>query len=391
MFHAAQRDDLRKDQMDYVTGVKVLQSVVDELQPARWKIPDDFLQYSHFERVVNSLEWNSSPGYPYLLTAPTNRIFFECDENSIPSPLAKQRIWLMVQRQISERKADFIRVFIKPEPISKKKLEKFRYRIISSVSVVDQIIDAMLFKPFNDNLVAHCHETPVKSGWTPLVGGWKEVPRMRVVSTDKSCWDWTVNLWLLDAELQVRENLCDNLTQQWKDLAAWRYSELFVKPIFITSGGLILKQRNPGVMKSGCVNTISSNSIMQLILHHRVAYECSEDLGFVWAMGDDVIQSAQTKEYFEKLSEYCILKEVVPQVEFAGYRYSGYQVDPLYLGKHAFMLLHQDEKYHDETANAYALLYHRSRFRPGMRRICQQLTQDLVSCEQLDLIWDGLI
>lgn len=388
IIHGQQRDDLRDDQMDILTKHKVIKDCLDDLSICRWKIPEDFLQYSHFERVVYNLEWNSSPGYPYLFGNPNNKSFFQVDANGIPHPAAMQRVYAMVKYQIEKRRSDPIRTFIKPEPISEKKYNLNKYRIISSISVIDQIIDHMLFSELNQKLILNCHRTPVKTGWTPILGGWKEVPRRNMVSTDKSSWDWTVNMWLIEIEFEVRKQLCENLTQEWIDLAEFRYRHLYQTPMFITSGGLVLKQRKPGVMKSGCVNTIASNSIMQMILHYRVARELNLPKPTIWAMGDDVIQEDQPKEYFDLLSQYCILKEKTNAVEFAGYRYNGYNVEPLYFGKHAYMLLHQKDCYHEETANGYALLYHRSKRESLIRRILKEINKELVSREILDTLWD---
>nr|QED21510.1 hypothetical protein 1 [Mortimer virus] len=368
---------------------KVISLVCSALKPAQWEIPSDFLSYEHFLRVVKDVNMNSSPGYPYLLSHSTNRDLFECDKEGKPSAQALQRIWSMVQHQIKTKKSDYIRIFIKPEPLSPKKRERKSYRIINSVSIVDQIIDAMLFKDLNDLLIKNHNQTPVKTGWSPFVGGWKEVPRRKVISTDKSAWDWTVFMWMLEAELEVRKRLCKNLNKQWVELAEWRYHALFVDPTFITSGGYLFKQNQPGIMKSGCKNTITSNSIMQLILHYRVSLELGREPNWLWAMGDDVIMEEEDDEYFDLLSQYCNVKEITPLTEFAGFRFIGSRVEPLYRAKHAFMLLHQDEKFHVETADAYALLYHRSAYRKAMRAILRQLNPDLIDEDLLDIIWDA--
>lgn len=373
--------------MENSIKVLVFKDILEDLRTCRWRIPEDFLQFSHFCRVVRDLDWNSSPGYPYMLNKPNNRQFFEV-ENGEPNMVCLQRVYEMVKFQIENRAFDPIRTFIKPEPITKAKYEKCKFRIISSVSIIDQIIDHMLFGDFNNQLVLNCHRTPVKTGWTPILGGWKEVPKSNIVSTDKSSWDWTVHKWLLDAELEIRYLLCDNMREDWKDLAIFRYRSLFDNPTFVTSGGILLKQKVPGVMKSGCVNTIASNSIMQMILHYRVARELGMDKPFMWAMGDDVIQEDVPQEYFDKLSEFCILKEISRHIEFAGYRYKGMMVEPLYFGKHAFMLRHQKEQFHEETADAYALLYHRSNRRSIFRKILSVLNKELVKEDILDLLWD---
>nr|UGO57332.1 MAG: hypothetical protein 1 [Riboviria sp.] len=367
----------------------VLEMAAQALQDARWEIPSDFLTYTHYLRVVKELDWNSSPGYPYCLNCTTNRLFFEVNNLGEPSQLACERVWMIVKERLEQRDADPVRLFVKPEPHTEKKLAVGRYRLISSVSVIDQIIDHMIFGAFNKALIINCHYTPIKTGWTPYCGGWREVPVSGTVACDKSAWDWTVKPWLIENELLLRQMLCNNLTAQWKDLAVWRYSKLFFDNRFVTSGGLVLKQKEPGVMKSGCVNTIASNSLMQLILHLRCAVELNLDLGFLWAMGDDVIQDYQPQEYFDLLSQFCVLKEVTPNVEFAGFTYYGYRCEPNYKGKHAYNLLHQDERFHNETSDSYALLYHRSKYRDAMRNILRDINHDLPPLSFIDRVWSG--
>lgn len=386
--HTVFGDDLRDDDMDYALGIRVNDEVVYQLRGTQWVIPPDFLQESHFRRVVQDLDWTSSPGYPYLCDFPTNRIFFQHDGYA-PSEEALQRIWLLVLNRLKVRDSDPIRLFVKPEPLNSKKASSGRYRLISSVSVIDQIIDHMIFSPFNKKLIENCHYTPIKTGWTPYVGGWRQVPLSGVVSCDKSAWDWTVKPWIIQAELRLRISMCLNISEEWIDLAKWRYQKLFFDNTFVTSQGDLLKQKTPGVMKSGCVNTIASNSLMQLILHTRVAIELDKPLGFIWVMGDDVMQSTQDEAYFDLLSQYCILKEVTPRVEFAGFSYHGARVEPNYRGKHAFNLLNQRLIYLPETAVSYSLLYHRSKYRDAMRKMLRQVTDDIPSRNELDRIWDG--
>lgn len=385
--HAKRHKGIDQTPMSPEIYSKVIRHVIQELKPARWSIPEDFLEFSHYRRVVSDLDWTSSPGYPYLLQATNNGLFFGV-VNGEPDEQRVRVVWDMVREQLRNRRKDPIRLFVKPEPLNHKKLDEGRYRLISSVSLIDQIIDHMLFGEFNDRLIEKCHETPVKTGWTPMTGGWKEVPVSGIQSTDKASWDWTALNWLFEAELEVRKGLCTNLTEEWIELAAWRYWELFYNCLFVTSGGLLLQQMILGIMKSGSVITIATNSIMQLLLHRRVSYELNRRPKAMWAMGDDVIQEEEDAEYFRRLSQLCILKECSTHVEFAGYRFNKSYVEPLYFGKHAFALLYQKEKYIRETADAYALLYHKSKRRPVVREILGDLTDDLISEDLLTDVWD---
>lgn len=332
-------------------------------------LPDDFMTKEHYLRVVADLEWTSSPGFPYMYDYPTNASFFEVKEG-IPSFQRVEYVWTLVSRRLIERDSDPIRLFIKPEPHSKKKLEQKRYRLISSVSVVDQIIDHMLFGEQNYNFMETNHYTPVRVGWGWMKGGWRSVSKTGMMACDKSGWDWTVKPWLVALERKVRERLILNCSEEWKTLVDFRYRELFEKNEFVTSGGVVFRVKDPGLMKSGCVNTIVSNSIMQVLLHVRVCLELKHRITNLWVMGDDTLQMemANSAEYVERLSRYCILKQVEYASEFAGFRWQDGNIEPLYRGKHAFNILHVSAKDKEVFALSYNLLYWRSKFLPLIRR-----------------------
>lgn len=369
----------------------ILEMMTERWSSAKWSIPPDFLTRAHFDRVVAGLDWTSSPGYPYMRRSPTNGALFGV-VNGVPDPAKSSEIWEMVRIQIREGSSDPIRLFIKAEPHKVKKIEDGRFRLISSVSVVDQIIDHMIFGSMNDMLIKNWSEVPSKIGWSVLYGGWRAMPHWdKWVAADKSSWDWTVNAWLVDMVLEVRCRLCDNLTQQWVDLALWRYKQLFLSPTMITSGGWLLQQVRPGVMKSGCVNTISDNSIMQDILHVRVCQELNIPVGRLFAMGDDTLQEQpdEPQAYFDLLAQYAKMKDCGKINEFAGFRFMGKRIEPLYKGKHAYTLLHVDPKVLPELAASYQLLYHRSVYRNLFEDFFSELGLKVLSREYRDAIFDG--
>lgn len=331
---------------------------------------------------------NSSPGYPYMTQYTSNALFFgyvdgKCDEGRMWA------IYRMVIERLRARDCDPIRLFVKPEPHKESKRLKRSWRLISSVSVVDQIIDHLLFGEFNQQIQDnHVYQVP-QIGWAPVKQGWMHMPTQGV-AMDKSGWDWTVLPWLPEIVLELRESLCLNLTKEWRDLASWRYQCLFGNPLMVTSGGHLLLQRQPGVMKSGCVNTIVDNSIMQDILNKVV--ECRTGLFSSWmmTMGDDTLQSApqDVEGYVAELRKYCVVKDVTFGVEFAGFRFYLDRIEPLYTAKHCYTLLHLDPALAEETAAAYALLYHRSRKGPLIKTILRQVA-NLPGDAWLDEIWDG--
>lgn len=377
--------------IDKTTKAKVLASVLVDYEAAQWQIPEDFLEYSHFERVVKDLDFSSSPGYPYLLTTSTNRAFFEADSEGNPSLAAMGKVWQLVNSRIANGGSDPIRLFIKPEPISKKKSSEGRYRLISSVSIIDQIVDHMLFGDMNKQVTKNYLYVPAKVGWSQYGGGWRVMPFHAMCAIDKSAWDWTAQLWVLMLELEVRKHLCTNLTPEWVRLAEWRYRELFVDCLFVLSSGHFLKQLEPGVMKSGCVSTIVTNSIAQGILHYVACLETEQEPEDQAYLGDDVLTKEQKDmmAYLAALAKYCIIKQYLNAAEFGGMRFEyGGVVEPLYTGKHCYVLRHVDPAIVKEIVASYSLLYHRSSRKRTMKLILSELgipPPDLI----LDIIYDG--
>lgn len=387
VYHVQRRDGLSNDMPEDWARREILTVLERSYAAARWTIPEDFLSFEHFVRVVESVDMTSSPGFPYMREATNNADFFKKKGESIPEERLRE-VYALVMLRIKTRDSDPIRLFIKPEPHTREKIKKRKFRLISSVSIVDQLVDAMLFGSFNQKVNEQSSFVPCKGGWSPFSGGWKMVPKGGTMSLDKSGWDWSVQPWLVEMELQLRLRLCDNMTPEWADLARWRYRELFYNAVFVTSGGCILRQKNPGVMKSGCFNTLVTNSIMQSIVHLRVCLEMDIAPGWIWTLGDDTLQELiqDRQEYLERVSQYCHVKHCVEGAEFAGMRFEGCVVEPLYRGKHSFQLLHMDKRYATEIARSYALLYHRSARLGPLKNMLGVLLD--VPDEERSLVWD---
>lgn len=362
---------MRQDGPEAANREEILGEATKHVADAASFIPENFMTYEHYEEVVRNLEWDSSPGFPYMYEHPNNRSFFSV-KDGVPNADRVAYCWTLVQERLRVRDSDPIRLFIKPEPHTKKKIESKRFRLISSVSVVDQILDQMIFGFQNQTFLENHHHTPVRVGWGWMKGGWRSVPKSGMVACDKTGWDWTVSAWLVDMELELRSRLVfGEQKPYWEELARFRYEQLFIKNEFMTSGGLVFHVKMPGLMKSGCVNTIVSNSLMQLLLHVRVSVELGERTHNLWAMGDDTIQDMVPflPEYAQLLGQYCILKQVSSESEFAGFRWDGDFIEPLYPEKHAFQILHVKEKDKKVFALSYNLLYWRSRFLPYIQRL----------------------
>lgn len=389
--HVKLRENVNYVSMPVEQRNKVLELTRQQFKAAVWVIPDDFMTYTHFKRCVSRVDLTSSPGYPYMRSYPSNKIFFSATEDGVIPDSRLEYVWSVVQTQINNRISDPIRTFIKQDPHKVSKIESERYRIISSVSIIDQLIDSMLFGECNDEITRNWPLLPSKVGWTPLKGGHRHIPKKGMSASDKSAWDWVAPPWALELCYTIRESLCLNINDLWKDLASWRYKELFYNPIFILSNGLLLKQLVPGIMKSGCFNTITDNSIMQVLLHIRVCLELGIPIGVILAMGDDVLQQLidRLQEYYDRLGQYCVLKATSEFSEFAGFLFDEKSVEPMYTSKHCYNILHMDPLLEPDIADSYSLLYHRSKYRSWFRTLFEKMGHELPSISYLDAIWDG--
>lgn len=369
---------------------QIITIVSQMLSHLSWSIPEDFISFSHFCRELEDVDMSSSPGYPYCATYVNNQQFLKASEG-IPNPERVADLYSYVLNYLDGTPANPIRLFVKPEPNSKKKHENLAYRLISSVSIRERMVDAMCFGPMNRRMIETWPISPIRIGWSPLKGGWKQMHFYSQHAADRSNWDWTVNPWLLEMCLEIRIRLCENMSDTWKKIAMRRYVDLFSSPWFVTSGGLYLRQLEPGVQKSGCYNTTADNSIMQLVLHAFACQRLNLEPGSIITVGDDTLQTPQPDVYYEFLSKYCQLKPVEEVVEFCGYRFSpGGVVDPVHVNKHAYNLLHMSPSVASDMALSYSVVYHRGNERDWILSLFKRLGLKVFDKNVLDLLWDGL-
>lgn len=362
------------------------------LEHLRWSIPEDWFSYEHFNRELGEVDSTSSPGYPYCATYVNNAQFLGADSKG---RLDRDRVFdlfdAVLDYVMGNEEPNPIRIFVKPEPNSKKKHENQAYRVISSVSIRERMVDAMLFGQMNCKIIETWPISPIRIGWSPLKGGWKLMHFYPQQAADRSNWDWTVAPWLLEMCLKIRTALCDNLTPHWDRLAKKRYQDLFGSPWFVTSGGLHLRQLEPGVQKSGCYNTTADNSLMQLVLHVFACMRLSLEPGSFITVGDDTLQTTQPPEYYEFISQYCQLKPVEDTVEFCGYHFSpGGVVDPVHINKHAYNLLHMSPKVARDMSLSYSVVYHRAKEKNWILSLFKHLKLPAFNDSILDLLWDGV-
>lgn len=332
----------------------------------------DFETYfdKEFGKAILEIDMKSSPGLCcFTHLGSTNGDIFKYDNGvfdeerlALVKYAVKHRLQALVNK-VAE--ADNINVFIKPEPHSDKKLAEGRYRLISAVSLIDTLVDRVLFGWLQRKALTCVGSTPCLVGWTPLLGGWRYM-RARFVGKqtaclDKSSWDWTVQEEVVTLWFKFVTSIAVRAPQWWLTAVASRFDMLFNRAVFQFKDGATVKQRYPGIMKSGCFLTLILNSVGQSMMHYLAMLKLGKDpvLRQPVCVGDDTVQ-----EVFEGFDDYvAIMKSYGAQVkeykvrnwvEFCGFSFTKQTCIPNYWRKHLFKLQYVELV---DTLKSYQVLY----------------------------------
>lgn len=325
--------------------------------PCRWVLPDDWFSFERYLAVLKRLTFSSSPGYPYCRQKQTVGEWLGFDGFTF-DPLQVQLLWYDVQLVYNDESEMIQRVFIKQEPHKKAKAQEGRWRLIMAFPLNFQVFWHMLFDYQNDLEIAHATSIPSQQGIWLHGGAWKDhMARWKQngydVGLDKSAWDWTYPWWLLEWDLEFRFRLGHGIgMDEWYRHAKRQWEYAFGdKAKFITTEGYLLEQCVPGIMKSGSVVTISSNSHAQAMLHilvcldEGVAYE-----PFPACCGDDTLQRLDQASVGGYSKYGVVVKSASEGLEFIGHEFLVTGPAPLYMEKHFNRYVHCED---DEIASDY--------------------------------------
>lgn len=355
-------------------------ATMDDIKPWRFK---GGIRFEHekcfhewfdgaFQSAVEHLNWQAGVGDCCLkLLGSTVALVFGWDGfsvNEVKYNTVKAVVLQRFQQLMSgDLVADPINLFIKDEPHKLSKISEGRLRLISGVSLIDGIVDRMLFGEFTDSVLDSVGQTPVLIGWNPAFGGGKFLLNQfpdGVVSVDKSSWDWSVPGWLIDLWLRVILELYSSYPAWYVALIKSRFILLFERAAFSVGGGESWEQGFKGVMKSGCFLTLILNSLGQLILHYIVAGRMgmSGKTGRPWCVGDDTVQNASFDfnvygEHLKRLGFEPKVGDKERFIEFVGFLMDEERTVPAYWKKHLFLLKYMDEAVAVETLRSYSMLY----------------------------------
>lgn len=309
--------------------------------------------------------------------------------------------WLAIQE--GSYVADKLKVFVKQEPHKLEKLKEGRLRLIQAVSLVDTMVDRIIFGKFVRGAISGTNvlRTPCVVGWTPLLGGWRYMASkfpFGAVSIDRRAWDWSVRGWLVDYWESFLLSMHPQAPQWWVKAAKVRVDSLFRRARFGFSDGVVVEQGEPGIMKSGCLLTILLNSVSQTYLHCVASIRCGLD---PWesqplCCGDDTVQDwfPEVEAYTSALGDLCHVREAERThgfVEFVGFLFNQTGFTPAYWKKHLFALRHLDPTVMVEALRSYQILYYNQ---PSMLALIQRMMlcvapSEVMSGAELRRIADG--
>lgn len=268
-----------------------------------------------------SLKRDASPGVPLAAIATTNA---ELVDNHLAMlvDLAYDRLMLLASDiDLSAATAvdlvdlgvvDPVRLFVKQEPHKASKIREKRFRLISSVSVVDQVVERLLFGPQNNLEIDNWHQIPSKPGMGLSLDKQARLlysdvslkhQKRPAVCADISGFDWSVQEWEFEAEMYMRMKLMGpSLKGNPRLENAVRNRFLaFSLSVFQLSDGTLIAQVEPGIMKSGSYLTSSMNSRTRCLM--------AELIGSPWciAMGDDSVEGfvEGAVEKYAALGHFC--------------------------------------------------------------------------------------
>lgn len=291
---------------------------------------------------------------------------YDPERLSIVKQLSYQRYQSLLS---GEMIADPLKVFVKQEPHKVDKLAEGRYRLIMGVSLVDTIVDRIIFGELlrTASSPRSILRTPCMVGWAPNRGGWRFISMYTKdgFSIDRKAWDWTVTEWMVNIWERFIINLHPDAPLWWRSIVTLRFTSLFYTARFSFPDGQLIQQDTPGIMKSGCLLTLLLNSVGQTVLHTLAQIRLEKDPydNVPLSMGDDTLQRPfdYMEPYAAELAKMALIKEAEythGYSEFIGFIFTKTGFYPAYWKKHLFLLRHLDPSVVMETLISYQMLWY---------------------------------
>jgi len=249
-------------------------------------------------QLDNTVNIDSKPGVPYARNVADNAQFIK-EERDMIIELVIDRLERLALSDLTAKPVDLVkmgmcdpvRLFVKDEPHSKRKRLENRWRLISGVSLIDQLVERLLFSGQNKLEIATWMTHPSAPGLglsddNQLRELYLRVKGLigsgRAAEADVTGFDWSVKAWelMLDAEIRCDLMSASALTRR----LIMNRVHCLCNTVYSLPSGKMLAQTIPGVQLSGSFNTSSTNSRIRVMIAFAI--------GALWAiaMGDDCVE-----------------------------------------------------------------------------------------------------
>lgn len=230
---------------------------------------------------------------------------------------------LSAEEFVQKNYCDPIQLFIKNEPHKVEKIKTGRFRLIAKVSIVDEVIQRLLYYNQNCMEIENWLTCPSKPGigmTDEMASAFVKLMPPNGESSDVSGLDWSIKGWQLDLEIQQRIMLCNASPESSYSVVASTHAKAIGLAVFVLSDGSMIAQRVYGLVKSGEYVTSSRNS--------RVRVNLSIMTGSKWsqAQGDDCCDSVIPNKVEAYKQFGFTLRDIEPfgdeNFEFCSHRWS---------------------------------------------------------------------
>jgi hypothetical protein len=301
---------------------------------------------------------DASPGVPYASIASTNEKLIQnygkhrliADVNKRMSLLSRKDWTFDPVSNVRNGLSDPVRMFVKNEPHKIEKLREGRVRLIHSVSIVDKLIELVLFKALLIKEISNWNNIPSKPGMgfteedvSSIIESVKTMRKPK--ESDVSGWDFGVSDWEMIDDTENIIKLCLNPTELWKTLVRNK-TICETMAVFQFSDGEMVVADYAGIVNSGKLRTSSSNSRMRV----RAAYMIGAEEAI--AAGDDCVED----EVEDAIAKYLVLghkikqyEDAVDGFEFCSHKYFEKGIVSTNVRKLIMNLLHNKPKNEIET------------------------------------------
>lgn len=281
---------------------------------------------------------DSTPGIPAFRLGATNALVLESHRDfllaSVVARLARcielgEDIFSMSPSDlVKEGVRCPVRLFVKDEPHSLKKVREGKFRLISGVSVLDQLFERILGSTQNCAEIADWASCPSKpgiglddDGLRTMSSTFSSMLSRGVLSgMDVSGWDWSVQEWELNADAECRRRLSGAEENSLFSFLLRVQAYAISRSVFVLPDGSMVAQGLPGIQLSGSYWTSSTNSRMRVlatcVARQKAGYQLEGPLDIV-AMGDDSVERLLegVKEELEKLGHGIKVVDVYRSLE----------------------------------------------------------------------------